>query len=107
LLLDEPFSALDYESKLSLEAEVLQFVRDKCGTMVFVTHDIDEAIAVGHRLVVLEGRPAAGRPAGIVLDKDVTFVSDRAGRDPAVVRQDPAFANYFRAIWSALRDEQA
>jgi NitT/TauT family transport system ATP-binding protein len=98
LLMDEPFSALDYETKLSLEDEVLRFAEKGERTVVFVTHDIDEAIAVGQRLIVLQGRPAS-----IVLDIPVAFDSDVVGRRPVDVRQDPNFAQYFRQVWGALQ----
>jgi NitT/TauT family transport system ATP-binding protein len=102
LLLDEPFSALDYAAKLSLEAEVLQFVLARTRTIVFVTHDIDEAIGVGTRLIVLGGNPAKNKPAEVVWDSEIRFASDVAGRNPVTVREDPQFAQYVGSVLRAL-----
>lgn len=103
LLLDEPFSALDYAAKLSLEAEVLHFVLARSRTMIFVTHDIDEALGVGTRLIVLGGNPARDRPAEVVWDNEIEFESDVAGRNPARVREDPKFAHYVGLVLRALK----
>jgi len=102
LLLDEPFSSLDYNTRLCLEGAVLAFARARERTVVFVTHDIDEAIAVGSRLVVLDGDPAEGRPSEIVLARDVAFPQDVMGRDPIAVRQDRRFLDYFGEVCRAL-----
>ena len=103
LLLDEPFSALDYDAKLFLEKWVLDFARKLERTIVFVTHDIDEAIAVGNRLVVLDGDQSRDGCTKIALDMPVTFNDDRVGRDPIAARQDSQFPDYFKHVWSALR----
>ncbi|MDR2650326.1 MAG: ABC transporter ATP-binding protein, partial [Clostridiales bacterium] len=58
LLLDEPFSALDYQTRLYVADEITAIIRQQKKTVVFVTHDISEAIAVSDRVIVLSGRPA-------------------------------------------------
>ena len=58
LLLDEPFSSIDYHVKLQLEAELLRRVQAEAATMVFVTHDLEDAIVMGNRIAVLSARPA-------------------------------------------------
>jgi NitT/TauT family transport system ATP-binding protein len=102
LLLDEPFSSLDYSSKLSLETAVLRFARERERTVVFVTHDIDEAIAVGSKLVVLEGEPLENRPSRVVWSTNVRFDADVMGRNPIAARQDRKFPEYFAGVCKAL-----
>src|SRR5262249_28652868 len=60
LLLDEPFSALDSFTRQSLQEHLLELWRDGGFTMVFVTHDIEEAVALSDRIVVLRGQPGRG-----------------------------------------------
>jgi len=105
LLLDEPFSALDYLTKLSLETHVLHFARELERTVIFVTHDIHEAIAVGDRLIVLQGDPGNGQCSKIVYDRRIEFPTDVGGRDPVLVRQDPAFALHFKQVLTVARNE--
>jgi NitT/TauT family transport system ATP-binding protein len=58
LLLDEPFSALDYQTKLILERDVQRIIRENKKTALLVTHDIEEAVSMSDRVIVLSGRPA-------------------------------------------------
>ena len=58
LLLDEPFSSIDYEVKLQIQATLLRRVRDEAATIIFVTHDLEDAIVMGNRIAVLSQRPA-------------------------------------------------
>ena len=99
LLLDEPFGSLDYQTKLRLEAELLSILReqrDGTGTArscVFVTHDIEEAIVMGDRLLVL-GPPGTG----VVLDS----VVDNVPRDPVEGRRGSSFRDLFNDVWRSL-----
>ena len=102
LLLDEPFSALDYRTKLDLEQEVIEYSLRSDRTVIFVTHDIDEAIAIGDRLLVLRGEPSKGVPTKVVKDIRVEFKSDAAGRNPVRAREESLFARYFSEIWGVL-----
>lgn len=104
LLLDEPFSGLDYHTKHFLEKEMLQFVCEKQRTMIFVTHDPVEAIAVADRVVVLSRRSHNLEPTRILVDKPVSFPSDRAGRDPVIARKEPTFSNYENLVLGALEE---
>src|ERR1044072_4331298 len=61
LLLDEPFSALDYQTKLILERDVHRIIRENKKTALLVTHDIEEAVSMSDRVIVLSGRPAQVR----------------------------------------------
>jgi NitT/TauT family transport system ATP-binding protein len=95
LLLDEPFSALDYQTKLKLEAELLSAFRRSGGTALMVTHDIDEAVAVSDVVLVMSGRP--GRIAAV---HEVPFAAK--GLAPFEVREAEGFGHYVRSIWQEI-----
>ena len=97
LLLDEPFSALDYQTRLSVSDEIWRILRQTGKTAVLVTHDISEAISLGDRVLVLSARP--GR---ILQDLPMDFGADRT---PLSVRSLPAFQTYFQEIWQAMTQE--
>ena len=97
LLLDEPFSALDYETRLMLEDDVLALSGGQGMSVVLVTHDIDEAIAMSDRVIVLGGRPARVR-------EDIAIRLTLDGpRDAVGARAAPEFRAYHRRIWAALK----
>jgi NitT/TauT family transport system ATP-binding protein len=93
LLLDEPFSALDYQTRLYLEGLLKDAVERFHKTVVLVTHDIDEAVALSKRVVVLSGRPARVKA---VHDIDI------AEHSPIAARGDPRFSTYFHTLCSEL-----
>lgn len=98
ILMDEPFSALDIQTRQLMENEVLALWAKKKKAVLFITHDLDEAIAMSDRVVLLSAGPAA-RPIG-------EFVIDLPRpRDVAEVRVTPRFVELHRAIWEVLRDE--
>ena len=87
LLLDEPFSALDYQTRLYLEGVLKDAVETYHKTVILVTHDIDEAVALSKRVVVLSGRPARVK---IVHDIDIAANSPIAARsDSRILRLLP------------------
>jgi NitT/TauT family transport system ATP-binding protein len=96
LLLDEPFSALDYQTKLVLEREVYAILRASARTALLVTHDIEEAVAMSDRIVVLTGRPASVKQ---VYDIALTLPGERT---PLAARNAPEFRAYCNAIWDSL-----
>jgi NitT/TauT family transport system ATP-binding protein len=100
VLLDEPFSALDYETRLMLENDVISLTRSEGTSVILVTHDIDEAIAMSHRIVVL-----GGRPAKITSEQHITLTVEGSNgeRDAITARGAPEFPVYHKEIWSALR----
>ena len=98
LLLDEPFSALDYQTRLTVADDIWRILRDSGKTAGLVTHDISEAISLGDRVLVLSARP--GR---ILYDIRTDFGADRS---PLSVRNHPAFSVYFRQIWHALTEQK-
>jgi NitT/TauT family transport system ATP-binding protein len=98
ILMDEPFSALDIQTRQLMENEVLALWASKRKAVLFITHDLDEAIAMSDRVVVLSAGPAA-RPIG-------EFVIDlERPRDVAEVRTTPRFIELHKAIWDVLREE--
>ncbi len=98
ILMDEPFSALDIQTRQLMENEVLELWAAKRKAVLFITHDLDEAIAMSDRVVVLSAGPAS-HPIG-------EFVIDLPRpRDVAEVRIAPRFIELHQAIWDVLREE--
>ena len=98
ILMDEPFSALDVQTRQLMENEVLELWAAKKKAVLFITHDLDEAIAMSDRVVVLSAGPAS-HPIG-------EFTIDLARpRDVAEVRVTPRFIDLHKAIWDVLREE--
>jgi len=98
ILMDEPFSALDIQTRQLMENEVLALWASKKKAVLFITHDLDEAIAMSDRVVVLSAGPAT-RPIG-------EFEIDLPRpRDVAEVRTHPRFVELHSQIWAVLRDE--
>ena len=98
ILMDEPFSALDIQTRQLMENEVLDLWASKKKAVLFITHDLDEAIAMSDRVVVLSAGPAA-HPIG-------EFAIDLPRpRDVAEVRTAPRFIELHNAIWAVLREE--
>ncbi|NLG23878.1 MAG: ABC transporter ATP-binding protein [Clostridiales bacterium] len=95
LLLDEPFSALDYQTRLTLCDEVAAIIRTEGKTALFVTHDIAEAISIADRVIVLTSRPAR-------VKRDMA-IDMPAGR-PFARRSMPEFRGYFNEIWGELEE---
>ena len=98
ILMDEPFSALDIQTRQLMENEVLALWAAKRKAVLFITHDLDEAIAMSDRVVVLSAGPGT-HPIG-------EFEIDLPRpRDVAEVRADPRFVQLNSLIWAVLRDE--
>ena len=98
ILMDEPFSALDIQTRQLMENEVLELWAQKKKAVLFITHDLDEAIAMSDRVVVLSAGPAS-HPIG-------EFAIDLPRpRDVAEVRTAPRFVELHQAIWDVLREE--
>ena len=95
LLLDEPFSALDYQTRLNVSDDIGQIIRDSGKTALMVTHDLSEAVSLADRIIILSARPARVSdimPVTFSLEKDTPL-----GR-----RNAPEFKNYFNIIWKEL-----
>jgi NitT/TauT family transport system ATP-binding protein len=98
ILMDEPFSALDVQTRQLMENEVLELWASRKKAVLFITHDLDEAIAMSDRVVVLSAGPAT-HPIG-------EFIIDLPRpRDVAEVRMHPRFVELHTQIWNVLRDE--
>jgi NitT/TauT family transport system ATP-binding protein len=97
LLMDEPFSALDVQTRAKMSTELLSLWDLTRPSVVFVTHDLEEAIALADKVVVLSAGPA--RLKGIY-DVDLP-----RPRDVSEIRLNPDFMNLYRKIWADLRDE--
>jgi NitT/TauT family transport system ATP-binding protein len=99
LLLDEPFGALDAQLKMVLQAELLGIWSQMRSTVVFVTHDLEEAILLADRVIVMTARPGRVR-----LERRVDFARPRALED---LRLTPEFRKIYGELWSLLRPEIA
>ncbi|QJW85804.1 ABC transporter ATP-binding protein [Ramlibacter terrae] len=98
ILMDEPFSALDIQTRQLMENEVLDLWAARRKAVLFITHDLDEAIAMSDRVVVLSAGPGT-HPIG-------EFAIDLPRpRDVAEVRSQPRFVELHTQIWAVLRDE--
>jgi NitT/TauT family transport system ATP-binding protein len=98
LLLDEPFSALDFQTRLALSDEVFEILRNASKTVILVTHDIGEAVSMASRVIVMSRRP--GR---IKSEHFITYPSFGSVRpSPFSARKTPEFNGYFQAIWDEL-----
>lgn len=95
ILLDEPFSALDFQTRLLLQVDVSRIIKDRGKCAILVKHDIGEAIAMADRMLVLSARPATVRALHVI---DLP----RVGRDPVALRTDPVFQAYFAKICGDL-----
>jgi len=95
LLLDEAFSALDYQTRLVVADDVCSILRREKKTAIIVTHDIAEGISMADRLIVLSKRP--GR-----VQTDTPLVFDAPHISPLARREDPAFRGYFTSVWKGL-----
>src|SRR5437899_5474461 len=98
ILMDEPFSALDIQTRQLMENELLELWSVNRKSVVFITHDLEEAISLSDRVVVLSAGPAS-RPIG---EFDIDLPRPR---DVAEVRTQPRFVELRKQIWDVLRDE--
>jgi NitT/TauT family transport system ATP-binding protein len=95
LLLDEPFAALDFQSKLLIENDTVGLVRQGGRSLLLITHDIEEAVSLADRVIVLSKRPTKVKP--------VYEIELGTGRtDMMEVRENPDFSHYVRSIWADL-----
>ena len=96
LLLDEPFSALDYQTRLEVCDDVHKIIKDQQISTILVTHDISEAISMCDRIIVLSKRPAVIKN---IYDLKGVFGHDST---PLTIRKHPLFGYYFDSIWEIL-----
>ena len=96
LLLDEPFSALDYQTRLEVSDDIGNIIKEQKKTALLVTHDISEAISMGDQVVILSQRPAT-------IKKIIDIHFSIPDRTPFTSRQAPEFAGYFNDIWEEIQ----
>ena len=96
LLLDEPFSALDYQTRVNVSNDIYRIIKDQNVSTLLVTHDISEAIAMADRVIVLSHRPAKL--------KDIIEIKTSNGKAPIEKRKSSEFSQYFDKIWGLLNE---
>lgn len=95
LLLDEPFSALDYQTRLNVSDDIGKIIKKEGKTALLVTHDISEAISMSDRVIVLTKAPAS-------IKCELPILLDIPEKTPMNARSAPDFKNYFNRIWKEL-----
>lgn len=98
LLLDEPFSALDYQTRLNISNDIYSIIRQESLSSILVTHDISEAISMCDRIIVLTNRPASVKKE-IKLDFKKTL-------SPLERRKDALFQKYFDEVWGLINENK-
>ena len=98
LLLDEPFSALDYQTRLTVSADIARIIRSAQKTVILITHDLSEAVSLSDRVLVLTGRPAHVKAEFSI---HLTLPDDSL----LAARKAPEYTEYFNQIWEELSDE--
>lgn len=93
LLLDEPFSALDYQTRLSVCDDVYKIIKEEKKTTILVTHDISEAISMSDKIIILTNRPAKVKSI---------YTPNIVGDTPLKKRESPDFTLWFEKIWKEL-----
>ncbi|MDO5292417.1 MAG: ABC transporter ATP-binding protein [bacterium] len=101
LLLDEPFSALDYQTRLEVADDIWGIIHKEKKTAILITHDIGEAISMADRVFVLSERPAT-----IKAEIEINLTIDGI-RTPLRARSAPEFSSYFNQIWKELNTNEA
>jgi len=97
LLLDEAFSALDYQTRLMVTEDIYKILKNENITALMVTHDISEAISMSDRVIVLSHRPATVKKI-----YDIDF--EMENRTPLTCREKPKFSQYFNLMWKELEE---
>lgn len=98
LLLDEPFSALDYQTRLMVSADICSLIRKTGKTVILITHDLSEAISLGDRVIVLSARPAT-------VKKEIPIHLTLQDNTLLAARNAPEFKEYFNQLWEVLTSE--
>lgn len=99
LLLDEAFSALDYQTRLMVTDDIYRILKNENITAIMVTHDISEAISMSDRIIVLSARPATVKQI-----HKIDFETEN--RTPLNCRENPKFSKYFNLMWKELEQDE-
>ena len=97
LLLDEPFSAVDFQTRMTVCDDVYSIIKHENKTALLVTHDISEAVSMADRVIVLTKRPATVKKI---------FTLDVPGETPLKRRESPLFSKWFDTIWKEVSNER-
>ena len=97
LLLDEPFSALDFQTRLNVCDDVYEIIKSEKKTAILVTHDISEALSMSDKLIILSSRPATVKHIEML---------KLNGETPLLRREDPRFGSLFDFVWKKLTNEK-
>lgn len=100
LLLDEPFAALDYQTKLKVCDDMYKIIKKEKKATIIVTHDVTEAISIADKVIVLSPRPAKIKK---IYDINLTIDGERT---PFKSRNSKEFKSYFNAIWKELNNDE-
>lgn len=98
LLLDEPFSALDYQTRLAVCDDISMIIRKQKKTAVLVTHDLSEAVSVADRILVLTKRPGH-------IKEILNIEFPDSAKSPLMRRNCTEFSSYFNRVWEILRED--
>lgn len=96
LLLDEPFSSLDYQTKIKVQEDMYKIIKEEKKTVILVTHDISEAISMADRIIVLTKRPTTIKS---VHNIDLGLIEDKT---PLKARSVDKYKDYFNLLWKEL-----
>lgn len=100
LLLDEPFSALDYQTRIEVSDDIWRIIRNEKKTALLITHDLGEAISMADRIVVLSSRPGTVKS---IIDVNLTVEGEKT---PFKARNTPEFKDYFNLLWEELNNHE-
>lgn len=98
LLLDEPFSALDYQTRLTVSADIGSIIRKSQITAILITHDLSEAISLSDRILVMTKRPAT-------IKNNIPVHLSMTENSPLAARNAPEFNHLFTLLWKEISDE--
>ncbi len=98
LLLDEPFSALDFQTRLEVSEDIYNLIRSEKKTAILITHDIEEAVSMADRVLIMSSRPA-------IITNVIPIKLTIEERTPLSAREAPEFNDYFHKIYKELRYE--
>lgn len=98
LLLDEPFSALDFQTRMTVSADIGNIIRSTSKTAILITHDLSEAITLADRVLVLTGRPSS-----VKYELPIHYDIDRTS--PLAIRNTAEYQTYFNLLWKELSDD--
>ncbi len=99
LLLDEPFSALDYQTRLVVSEDICSLIRRSRKTVIMITHDLSEAVRLSDRIIVLTKRPAS-------VKREIEVHLTVSEKTPLASMNAPEFNSYFNILWKELNDEE-